>query len=104
MAVLIVDGETTELLRDRPLHSPTDLTRRVQGPPAGLDVGWSPDRSATTGPHLADRCLGLGDVGGQLFIGGVEFLPPHPCVAALPASEVGGEIFDMYLVSGAVGG
>src|SRR6476620_956762 len=49
-------------------------------------------------------CSHLGDIGGQMLIGGVEFLPPGPRVAALTAGEVGGEIFDVDLVSCPVGG
>jgi hypothetical protein len=46
----------------------------------------------------------LADVGSQVSIGRKEFFPPHLCVNALTPGEVGGEIFDMDLHPGPVGG
>jgi hypothetical protein len=46
----------------------------------------------------------LGEIGGQLLVGGVDLLPPRPRVAAFTAGEVGGEVFAVDLVSRPVGG
>jgi hypothetical protein len=45
----------------------------------------------------------LADLGGQSLTGGVQLLPPRPRIAAFTAGEVGGEIFDLDLVSCPVG-
>jgi hypothetical protein len=61
--------------------------------------------SSNVGSRSGGRsALVLREIGGQILIGGVEFLPPHPRVAAFTPGEVGGEIFDVDLVSRAVGG
>jgi hypothetical protein len=46
------------------------------------------------------RCLA--DVGRQVPVGRHELVPPRRAVAAFPAGEVGGEVFDMDLVPGSV--
>ena len=47
---------------------------------------------------------GLNDIAGEPLVGGMELLPPRPSVTAFTAREVGGEVFNVDLVSRAVSG